>query len=176
MVATNRLTGHSRGFFSVYTLPPNQAVSAESQKRINRKREQVPEYRDTHRDNSPENKEPPAFGISGRNRTSPVPGRVRSFLPGMPVQPRQSRTIRYSSPLPPRPFLDIVQYREDNWLRCWFNGLDEDCDREEITMARTVDDWNAVMGAVFAELFRITRPGGVCCIRGRGSPQEDDPA
>lgn len=32
MVATNRLTGHSAGFFSVYTLPPNQAVSQESQK------------------------------------------------------------------------------------------------------------------------------------------------
>src|ERR1700736_2124284 len=27
MVAVNRLTGHSPGFFSVYTLPPNQAVS-----------------------------------------------------------------------------------------------------------------------------------------------------
>ena len=27
MVATNRLTGHSPGFFSVYTLPPNQAVT-----------------------------------------------------------------------------------------------------------------------------------------------------
>src|SRR5690606_38960867 len=27
MVAVNRLTGHSAGFFSVYTLPPNQAVS-----------------------------------------------------------------------------------------------------------------------------------------------------
>ena len=26
MVATNRLTGHSAGFLSVYTLPPNQAM------------------------------------------------------------------------------------------------------------------------------------------------------
>jgi hypothetical protein len=49
MVATNRLTGHSKGFFSVYTLPPNQAVSPLSQKRINQKRRQTPEYRDTHR-------------------------------------------------------------------------------------------------------------------------------
>ena len=49
MVATNRLTGHSSGFFSVYTLPPNQAVSQRSQQRINSKRGQVPEYRDTHR-------------------------------------------------------------------------------------------------------------------------------
>mgnify|MGYP000160800235 CR=1 FL=1 len=31
MVAVNRLTGHSPGFFSVYTLPPNQAASPESQ-------------------------------------------------------------------------------------------------------------------------------------------------
>jgi hypothetical protein len=38
MVATNRLTGHSPGFFSVYTLPPNQAVSLQSQQRINTKR------------------------------------------------------------------------------------------------------------------------------------------
>ncbi|HWI12792.1 MAG TPA: DNA methyltransferase, partial [Burkholderiales bacterium] len=29
MVATNRLTGHSPGFFSVYTLPPNQATTPE---------------------------------------------------------------------------------------------------------------------------------------------------
>ena len=32
MVAINRLTGHSAGFFSVYTLPPNQAVSVDSLK------------------------------------------------------------------------------------------------------------------------------------------------
>ena len=31
MVAVNRLTGHSPGFFSVYTLPPNQATSVDAQ-------------------------------------------------------------------------------------------------------------------------------------------------
>jgi hypothetical protein len=46
MVATNRLTGHSKGFFSVYTLPPNQATSPNNQVKINIKRKQVPEYRD----------------------------------------------------------------------------------------------------------------------------------
>ena len=48
MVATNRLTGHSPGFFSVYTLPPNQAASAKRQVLINLKRDQVPPYRSTH--------------------------------------------------------------------------------------------------------------------------------
>ena len=46
MVAINRLTGHSKGFFSVYTLPPNQAVTAERQLKINKQRKQEPEYRD----------------------------------------------------------------------------------------------------------------------------------
>src|SRR5436190_9115436 len=45
MVAVNRLTGHSAGFFSVYTLPPNQAVSIKSQEKINRDRKQVPPRR-----------------------------------------------------------------------------------------------------------------------------------
>ncbi|HTD90841.1 MAG TPA: DNA methyltransferase, partial [Burkholderiales bacterium] len=46
MVATNRLTGHSPGFFSVYTLPPNQATTPENQIRINQRLGQKPEYRD----------------------------------------------------------------------------------------------------------------------------------
>ena len=46
MVALNRLTGHSPGFFSVYTLPPNQAVSVERQRKINAERGQVPPPRD----------------------------------------------------------------------------------------------------------------------------------
>ncbi len=58
------------------------------------------------------------------------------------------------------PFLDIVQYREDNWLRCWFNGHNEEAIGEQITMARTLDEWTGVMGSVFHELYRITRHGG----------------
>jgi hypothetical protein len=42
LVALNRLTGHSPGFFSVYTLPPNQAVSVKSQRKINADRRQTP--------------------------------------------------------------------------------------------------------------------------------------
>jgi hypothetical protein len=45
MVAVNRLTGHSPGFFSVYSMPPNQAVSVEAQAKINASRKQVPPRR-----------------------------------------------------------------------------------------------------------------------------------
>ena len=45
MVATNRLTGHSAGFFSVYTLPPNQALTPKRQQKINEMRQQTPPRR-----------------------------------------------------------------------------------------------------------------------------------
>src|SRR4051794_20039688 len=45
LIALNRLTGHSNGFFSVYTMPPNQAVSVKSQRKINERRNQVPPRR-----------------------------------------------------------------------------------------------------------------------------------
>ena len=160
MVATNRLTGHSKGFFSVYTLPPNQAVSQQSQQRINRKRQQLPEYRDTHkiildkskslvRSLSPEDKK--NLQRAGK-KARLLTGDARST----PDIPDTSVQLTVTSP----PFLDIVQYREDNWLRCWFNGHNEEKIGKQITMARTLDEWKGVMGSVFRELFRITRYGG----------------
>src|SRR5262249_50206256 len=49
LIALNRLTGHSNGFFSVYTMPPNQAVSAKAQRKINEKLKQTPPKRDVGR-------------------------------------------------------------------------------------------------------------------------------
>ena len=46
MVAINRLSGHSPGFFSGRSMPPNQAVSVKSQLRINEKLGVEPPVRD----------------------------------------------------------------------------------------------------------------------------------
>jgi hypothetical protein len=160
MVATNRLTGHSKGFFSVYTLPPNQAVSPKSQQRINEKRMQEPEYRDTHRIILNKTKSL-LRTVSGADiKTLVRAGKKAVLLTGdarnTPVIRDESVQLTVTSP----PFLDIVQYRQDNWLRCWFNGLEVDALGRQITMAHTTGEWTRVMGAVFTELYRITRPGG----------------
>ena len=47
MVATNRLTGHSPGFFSRLHPAPNQAVTADKQRQINASGSQSRRYRDT---------------------------------------------------------------------------------------------------------------------------------
>ena len=160
MVATNRLTGHSSGFFSIYTLPPNQAVSPQSQVRINKKREQEPEYRDTHRIILKKTRSLMRNLSADDKRNLSRAGKKARLLTGdarsSPGIPDASVSLTVTSP----PFLDVVQYREDNWLRCWFNGLDSQKVGERITMSRTPEDWAYVMSEVFRELFRITRPTG----------------
>lgn len=160
MVATNRLTGHSPGFFSVYTLPPNQAVSPQRQVQINKKRNQVPEYRDiksriirkTHN------------LVRGLSRDELVnlrrTGEQARFLSNdarhTPEIADESVQLTVTSP----PFLDVVQYARDNWLRCWFNGIDAQEVAAGITVTTSLAEWEGVMAEVFTELYRITLPGG----------------
>jgi len=160
MVATNRLTGHSPGFFSVYTLPPNQAVSPEDQLRINNRLKQEPEYRDIR-----------ALILK---KTLQLQGRLsaaeRFLLRQAAVNARLlSRDARATSDIPSGtvqltvtspPFLDVVQYARDNWLRCWFNGFDADKIGNDLTMSGAVEEWEAEMANVFRELYRVTRTGG----------------
>jgi len=160
MTATNRLTGHSPGFFSVYTLPPNQAVSPQSQLKINAKRGQQPPYRDTR-------------AIILRKTASLIKGLDAGTVAHLksaagsalftcrdagrvPELADASVALTVTSP----PFLNVVQYAADNWLRCWFNGIDAGKVGEGITMASSVGGWSEIMAAVFRELYRITRPGG----------------
>jgi len=160
MVATNRLTGHSKGFFSVYTMPPNQAVSAERQKLINRKYKQKPEYRDVkalvYKKTARLLK-----GLTGEEcrRLKKAAKRARFFendASQTPEIPSESVDLTVTSP----PFLNIVQYSNDNWLRCWFNGIDTEKVDARITTSAGIGEWSLVMGTVFDELYRITRPGG----------------
>jgi hypothetical protein len=58
------------------------------------------------------------------------------------------------------PFLDVVDYAKDNWLRCWFNGLDADRVATRVTTARRLEDWCRFVDGVFRELWRITQERG----------------
>lgn len=160
MVATNRLTGHSSGFFSVYTLPPNQAVSPESQIKINIKRNQQPEYRDTkkiikRKTISLLRNSNPAEVVSLKNAS-----RSAVFIEKDARYTDEIESEQISLTVTSPPFLDIVQYSKDNWLRCWFNGIDTLEIEKKITMSKTIEEWSNIMGQVFHELFRITKPSG----------------
>jgi hypothetical protein len=160
MVATNRLTGHSKGFFSVYTLPPNQATSAQRQIKINEQRAQAPDYRDTRALILKKSRQLQR-GLAAEQRSSlHACAASAQFLTARADATRDIADSSVQLTVTSPPFLDVVQYSGDNWLRCWFNSLDADAIAAGITMSRTIEDWNAAMARVFAELYRVTRKNG----------------
>ncbi len=156
MVAVNRLTGHSPGFFSVYTLPPNQAVSADAQRKINRDRAQAPTPRDVRALISKKSRslladidEDARRRLAGaRARLAVAPAGATPFLEDGEV------ALVVTSP----PFLDVVDYAGDNWLRGWFCGIDPAS--VQLTSTRKLADWQAVMTGALRELRRVVRRGG----------------
>lgn len=150
MVAINRLTGHSPGFFSVYTLPPNQAVSLTAQRKINEKRGQIPPVRDIRK------------LIMKKSRSLIKDGVPIScsatLLTGPAHRSCAIETGSVSLVVTSPPFLDIVQYADDNWLRCWFAGINVGA--VEIAMHRTEQAWTAMVREVLQEQARILRGGG----------------
>ncbi len=158
MVAVNRLTGHSSGFFSVYTLPPNQAVSVRSQVRINERLKQAPPYRDVSaillqktssllRDCTP----------VGRARLRDLASHSRIVVGPASATcelERDAVALAVTSP----PFLDVVDYKTDNWLRCWFCGID--ASSVGMTICKQLDGWKRFVTEVLQEVRRVLRPGG----------------
>jgi len=158
MVAVNRLTGHSPGFFSVYTLPPNQAVSIDSQRKINARRRQTPVVRDVVRLIIKKSKSLLRdCGDATRRRLAAHAARTRLLVQASSSTPEiRSASVRLVVTSPP--FLDVVNYASDNWLRCWFCGIEADA--VPITMTRKLDTWRSAMTDVFGELQRVLVPGG----------------
>ncbi len=150
MIAINRLTGHSTGFFSVYTMPPNQAVSVERQRIINERRGQVPPSRDVSAiiykksmsllsQGAPRAQHNLLLATEAHNTCEVESGSV---------------TLTVTSP----PFLDVVNYEADNWLRCWFVGIDPKS--VKITQLRNLEQWQCFVANTLRELARVTKPEG----------------
>lgn len=151
MVAINRLSGHSPGFFSVYTLPPNQAVSAQSQRKINEKRGQTPPDRDVKKVIL---KKTASLLADGPMAFHPPPILNTGTAQSTPAIATGSIQLVVTSP----PFLDIVQYADDNWLRSWFAGID--VASVSIAHHRTEAGWQQMVRETLTELARVVKPGG----------------
>ena len=157
MVATNRLTGHSAGFFSVYTLPPNQALTPKRQQKINEIRKQVPPRRGVP-DLIIRKTESLLQTVSefDRSRLSEAASNALLLARSSDRTPEikdNSVDLIVTSP----PFLDVVDYAADNWLRCWFNGIEEN--NIDIWTFRKPSEWVRVMERVFVELRRVLKRG-----------------
>ena len=71
-----------------------------------------------------------------------------------PEIPNDSVDLVVTSP----PFLDIVDYEQDNWLRMWF--CDIEIEPGKIWQIKSLKDWIMRMTDVFVELKRILKSTG----------------
>lgn len=157
MVATNRLTGHSKGFFSVYTLPPNQAVTVARQRLINEKRGQTPEYRAIKERilRKSKNLLNTLSEEEWKNirKVGPQSQVLLGSADNAEAIPSRSVDLVVTSP----PFLDVVDYASDNWMRCWFNNIDEKTIK--IWKLSKIENWERHMTAALKEMRRVLKPG-----------------
>ncbi len=150
MVTMSRLTGHSPGFLSVYTLPPNQAPSIRSQVRINQRRNQRPEPKDA------------AALILRKSASLLRHGGLHSqenlLLCTQAQNTHQIESNSVDLVVTSPPFLDVVDYRNDNYVRAWF--ADINMDDSPLSIFKNTSTWRQFTADVLAELCRVVKRGG----------------
>lgn len=157
LVALNRLSGHSAGFFSVRTMPPNQAVPVSRQLEINTRHHQHPPQRDVAAlilkksrsllRNLTRSQAENLQKIYSRHKITTGLAEKMAHLSDNSV------SLVVTSP----PFLDVVNYRQDNWLRCWFAGINPE-NIPKLTSSPAV--WTDQFGNALREMVRIVKSGG----------------
>jgi hypothetical protein len=166
MVALNRLTGHSHSFFSVCSMAPNQMFSVQQQLEFNETRRQIPIRkhvaaiiaRKTEGLLSDCNDETHRVLTEARARarwlSSPASA-TKQIASGSVA------LVVTSAPVP-----GATDYAEENWLRCWFIGVE--AKSLKLTAAKEWEDWRHAMLAVFRELHRVLRAGGYVALDAGG--------
>ncbi len=154
MVACNRLTGHSSGFFSVYTLPPNQATYVSAQRKINEKRGQTPEYRDTKKLILKKSKQLLRDPFPSTFKACVNPLILSRSAANTPEIKNSSVDLIVTSP----PFLNEVDYIGDNWLRLWFAELS--VNEKLVWQMSSLDEWINCIVSAFTEFHRVLKRTG----------------
>jgi hypothetical protein len=132
-------------------MPPNQAVSIEAQRRINERLGAMPPERDLAKVILKKSRSLLSDGVPMLRARPILLSGDAACTPGI-----ESGSVALTVTSPP--FLDVVQYADDNWLRCWFAGIE--VNDVAISMHRSEATWTDMVGAVLLEQARILRPGG----------------
>ena len=157
LVALNRLSGHSAGFFSVRTMPPNQAVPIARQIVINARNHQLPTYRDVAE--LILKKSTALLRDLAADQRNLLTNLAKEHRIGSGLAERldhlESESVHLIVTSPP--FLNVVNYRQDNWLRCWFAGVDPN---KIPKLTSSVAQWTENISLAIREMLRILKPRG----------------
>jgi DNA modification methylase len=155
MTALSRLHGHSTGFFSVYSFP-QMSIPALQQRKNNQKKGILPEYRAI---------KPRIIQKMKRDLNTALPPFYHEFSREnqyfnsnvMDLSPiaSESADLIVTSP----PFLDKVDYQQDNWIRHWFLDIPEN-ETKDISILSSLNDWTLFIQKTLESSARVLKSGG----------------
>jgi DNA modification methylase len=153
-VVFGRLHGHSNGFFSVWTFNVI-SFSKERIKRQSEKRGLKPDFRDivprilkkakTVLEN-PVIEQPKSKLFKSDSRTLPIKS--------------DSVDLVVTSP----PFLDVINYIDDNWLRFWFLGFNKEELRSTLIQTGDIKEYKNFIKDSLKEMNRVLKKGKYCIV------------
>ena len=162
MACMSILTGHSDGHLSVKTMPPNVQVSADAQKKLNKKNSLQPEYKTVG---------PRVIAKLNRlvaDMTEEDATALRwKFVPlcGLDAKkiPQNHQTPADLVLFSP-PFLDVIDYVDNNWIR---NEILDGLGYFRNTppaMHKDPKAWSTWLNDVMGAMCAVVKPGGHLCV------------
>jgi hypothetical protein len=148
-----------RVLLGVHASPESGGITP-NQRKINRQRRQSPRCRDAKALILRKSQSPLRYLTAEQLRYLHAAARSARFYSTNAWRTRGIPDGAVQLTVASPPFLDTVNYAQDNWLRGWFNGIDQDAVASSVTVERSLESWCTAMQRVFAELYRITRSRG----------------
>lgn len=146
MLVCITMTGHSPGYLSVRTMPPNQQIKSERQAVLNKRAEDRPRPKNV------------ADLLIRRAQRL-----IQDGLPPKPVYELSNKTPKIDLLLTSPPFLDVVDYNEINWIRIFW--LQEGREKQEsLIYEKSVEAWKQAMFKEMQLWKNYLSPEATVCI------------
>jgi len=153
-IILGRLHGHSGAFFSVWTFNV-VSFSKERIKKQSEKRGLKPEFRDV----VPRILKKAKTILKNQVIEQPASNLFNSDSRNLPLGD-SSVDLIITSP----PFLDVINYIDDNWLRFWFLGIDKNILRDSIIQTGNLNEYKTFIKKSMLEMNRVLKKGKYCII------------
>ena len=153
-VVFGRLHGHSNGFFSVWTFNVI-SFSKERIKRQSEKRGLKPDFRDIV---------PRILKKAKTVLENPVIGQPKSklFKSDSRTLPIKSDSVDLVVTSPP--FLNVINYIDDNWLRFWFLGFNKEELRTTLIQTGDIQEYKNFIKDSLKEMNRVLKKDKYCIV------------
>ena len=154
-IILGRLHGHSSSFFSIWTFN----VISLSKDRIvkqSKKRGLKPEYRDTKKSILKK----AATVLTDSIKTNPESEIIPVSTDKMSEKIKRPVDLIITSP----PFLNVINYIDDNWLRFWFLGYDKEKLRKILVQTGNIEEYRYFIKRCMIEMYKVLKEGKYCII------------